>query len=153
MTTTDPNLPPALRELLDREAIRDLAARYIRCMWTQDPKVVELYTADGRFSLRAPDGRYLSHEGSENIERYYRNGFANPDTRAHPYASNHVIELLGPERATGTCHADIRLRRADHHVFYVGYWDDEYARVAGAWKFKSRDFTLRYKIRGELLPD
>jgi hypothetical protein len=136
-----------MRALLDREAIRDLAARYCHRIWNADPRVAELYTTDGRFSLRAPDGRTVSHQGRDAIDRYYRDGFADPKRQARPYTSSHVIELLGAGRATGRLHADIRLRQDDDLVLYVGYWQDEYARVDGEWRIKVRDFTLLYSVR------
>jgi hypothetical protein len=126
----------ALRELLDRDAIRELAVRYCHCMWQHDIAVVSLFSPDGRFGAK---------QGREALERFYAGVFAGSST-PHPFAGNHVIDFDGPDHATGTCYNDLRIDRGGH-ALVIGYWKDEYVRVGGAWKFKSRDFTTVQEFR------
>jgi hypothetical protein len=59
-----------------------------------------------------------------------------------PAVHNHVIELLGPDRAKGTCYVEVRLLRDGKKCLMTGWYNDEYAKVGGEWKFKSRQITV-----------
>jgi len=52
-----------------------------------------------------------------------------------------VIELLGPDRAKGTCYVEVRLLRDGKKWLMTGWYDDDYVKVGGEWKFKSRQIT------------
>jgi hypothetical protein len=58
MKTTD----ELVRELADREAIRDLPARYCDCLWRQDlDGPVDLFTDDARFVVKGLELEAVSH--------------------------------------------------------------------------------------------
>jgi len=128
----------ALRELLDRDAIRELAVRYCHCIWQRNIAVVGLFAEDGRFGPT---------QGREQLRQFYTKVFTQSPSDPHPFAGNHVIDFDGPDHATGTCYNDLRVNNEGFRALNIGWWSDEYVRVNGAWKFKARDFTLAYSIR------
>jgi hypothetical protein len=58
--------------------------------------------------------------------------------KPRPLIQNHVIELLGPDRAKGTCYVEVRLLCEGQEWLLTGWCDDEYVKVDGEWKFKSQ---------------
>ena len=121
-----------LQALLDREAIRDIARLYCHYMWQHDMRVVDLYTDDGRFG---------ENQGRAELLAMYERSFAGA-LDPHPFAGNHVIELDGPDHATGFCYNDLRIKRDGTRTLAIGFWRDDYAKVDGAWKFRDRQFTF-----------
>lgn len=130
----------ALRELLDREAIRDLPLRYCDCVWRDDVDgIVDLFTEDGAFIIKLSDGGESSAKGREHLHKFYSGGL---DMQPRPYIHNHVIDLVDAERATGRCYLDLRSAKNEMAWLGAGYYNDEYQKVAGRWKFASRTFTI-----------
>lgn len=64
------------------------------------------------------------------------------DLALRPFIHNHVVELKGSDRATGTCYVEIRATRNGKSWVGAGYYDDEYAKVGDEWKFRSRKVTM-----------
>lgn len=62
--------------------------------------------------------------------------------KPRPFIHNHVIELLGPDRAKGTCYVEVRMTREGKKWLMTGWYDDEYVKVGGEWKFQSRKTTI-----------
>lgn len=136
MTATD----QALRELLDREAIRDLPLRYCDCVWRDDVSgIVDLFTEDGAFIIKMPGGQESAAKGSEDLQKFYSGGL---DMKPRPYIHNHVIDLAGAERATGRCYLDLRSAKNDMNWLGAGFYQDEYRKVGDRWKFASRTFNV-----------
>jgi len=52
--------------------------------------------------------------------------------------SNHVITKFDGETATGTSHVYAFSRFEGVHTKVAGYYDDQYVKQAGAWRFKHR---------------
>ncbi len=130
----------ALQGLLDREAIRDLPLRYCDCVWRSDvPGIVDLFTRDGAFIINMPDGTQTSAKGSDDLLKFYSGGL---DMQPRPYIHNHVIELVDAERATGRCYLDLRSLKNDMGWLGAGYYNDEYRKEGGAWKFAERSFVV-----------
>ena len=78
-------------------------------------------------------------QGREGLRKMIGGGL--DTTKPRPFIHNHVIELLGPDRAKGTCYVEVRLLRDGKKWLMTGWYDDEYAKVGGEWKFKSRQIT------------
>ena len=98
-----------LAELVDREEIRDLPVRYCDCVWRNDVAgIVDLFAADGSFTVKTPDGETV-HKGREALIKTYTEGLR--DLKPRPYIHNHVVELgyygRGQGDATSTCAAKI----------------------------------------------
>ena len=53
---------------------------------------------------------------------------------------NHVVQLLADGKARGTCSVERRSETRGMDWVGTGYYDDEYVREAGAWKFKARHY-------------
>ena len=132
-----------VQELLDREAIRDLPLRYCHCVWQKHVEaIVDLFTEDGSFDMSA-GGRPPTKGRASLLEMYKR---SLGDLSPRPFIHNHVIELLGPGRARGTCYVEIRGVRDGESLVGAGYYDDEYERVGEEWKFRSRDLRMAYMV-------
>ena len=128
-----------LQEVIDREAIRTLPVRYCHCVWQRDlDGYVNLFTEDGSMSTNDPT--LPRGQGRKELRQMIGEGL---DTmKPRPFIHNHVIELLGPDRATGTCYVEVRLLRDGKKWGLTGWYNDEYAKVGGEWKFKSRQITI-----------
>jgi ketosteroid isomerase-like protein len=125
-----------VRELADKEAIRDLARRYAHCVWQKDVAgTVSLFADDGEMDT----GDRPVIKGKVALRDAYQRMITGPDF--HPFVHNHVIEL-DAERATGVCYLDLRATVEGRRMIGSGYYEDEYVRVAGAWKFRRRKLTL-----------
>lgn len=129
-----------LQRLLDLEAIRDLARRYAHCIWTKD--------ADGAAALFADDGVMDTGDrpplvGAAAIRDAYRTIL--PASDFLPFVHDHLIELQG-DRATGTCHLDLRMTRDGRRHLGAGSYADHYVRAGERWKFASRRLTMHFLV-------
>ena len=127
-----------LQEVIDREEIRTLPVRYCHTVWQKDPNAyAKLFTEDGLFGTddptlpRAQGRAALSAMIGGQLET----------AKPRPFIHNHVVELLGPDRAKGTCYVEVRLLREGKKWLLTGWYNDEYAKVGGEWQFKSRQIT------------
>jgi len=121
-----------LRDLTDKEAIRDLARRYAHCVWQKD--------VDGAIALFTDDAEMDTGDrppiiGREALLESYAQMFAANDFR--PFVHNHVIELHGDE-AEGTCYLDLRSVVDGTAMTGHGFYKDRYLRVGDHWKFTYR---------------
>jgi ketosteroid isomerase-like protein len=129
-------LESAVREMADREAIRDLACRYAHCVWQKDAVgATELFTEDGVMDT----GDRPPLEGREIMLESYRQMLEESELR--PFVHNHVIELAG-DRAAGTCYLDLHAVIDGKPMTGLGHYEDQYARVEGQWKFRSRKLNM-----------
>lgn len=126
-----------VRGLLDREAIRDLASRYVDRVWHKDiDGVVELFTEDARFDTK----EYPPVKGRAALRDVFEIIFATQELE--PWVHNHVVDLDG-DTATGRCFLDLRLIRDGKRLLATGYYDDTYVKVDGVWKFARRKVNMR----------
>ena len=135
-------LPQEVQAVIDREAIRTLPLRYCHCVWQKDlDGYVNLFTDDGAMSTNDPS--LPRAQGREGLRKMIGDGLGTMKPRPFIHNHhNHVIELLGPERAKGTCYVEVRLMRDGKKCLLTGWYNDEYAKVSGEWKFKSRQITV-----------
>ncbi len=137
---TSARIEADVRELTDREAIRDLARRYAHHVWRKEvPAAIGLFTEDGEMD---PGDAPVIQGRDALIEAYQR---MLGDADFHPFVHNHVVEL-GGETATGTCCLDLRASVEGRSPIGSGYYDDRYVPVDGEWKFRSRKLTLCYPV-------
>jgi hypothetical protein len=131
-------------DLLDREAIRDLPVRYCHYVWTNDVDgMMGLFTEDGLLSTASDaDDKVREIKGAAALRDFY---VGLDQMKPRPYIHNHVVKLEGEGRASGTCYVELRVATKAMASLGTGYYDDEYVRDGGVWKFRAR----RYKaIRG-----
>jgi ketosteroid isomerase-like protein len=134
------SIEAGVRELADREAIRDLARRYAHHVWRKEvPAAIGLFTEDGE--MDTGDAPVIKGRAAL-LESYQR---MLGDAEFQPFVHNHVIELRG-DAATGTCYLDLRASVDGRSLIGAGWYDDHYVRVGGEWKFRSRKLTLCYLV-------
>jgi len=127
-----------MQEVIDREAIRGLPVQYCHCVWQKDlDGYVALFTEDGSFSTDDPD--LPGAEGHSGLRGMISSGLKNMQPR--PFIHNHVVELLGPHDAKGTCYVEVHMNRHGQKWEMKGWYNDKYTKVDGEWKFKSRQIT------------
>ena len=129
-----------LQEMIDREAIRDLASRYAHLVWQKDvPAILDLFTEDGEVDT----GDRPAIRGRDALRQAYQGMLAGDEFQ--PFIHNHVVELDG-DRATGTCYLDLRASIGGRSMTGAGYYQDRYVKVGGEWKFRSRKLTMIYLV-------
>ncbi|HLG86735.1 MAG TPA: nuclear transport factor 2 family protein [Alphaproteobacteria bacterium] len=146
-----------LQEMLDREAIRDLVNRYFVAVWRQDADgVADLFADDGEFCFAGiavgEDGRPTAtaddetqtFKGRSVLNQVYKLALA--EMRPLPFGHNHVVDLLGPDRACG--HLVMEMRGAkDFELMGIVTYEDQYAKIDGRWLFARRFGRVRQPVR------
>ena len=129
-----------VREVAAREAIRDLSARYCDCIWRNDlDGLVSLFTEDGAFVVEGLEVEAISR-GRAQLRKVYEKAIAEMKPRL--FIHSHVVDLLGGNRATGRCYAEVYSAKLGMQRVGLGYYEDEYAKVDDKWKFASRRYFL-----------
>lgn len=137
---TDQQLKQIVRELADKEAIRELAHRYADAVWREDADaVVQLFTEDGQMDTSLED----PIKGRDALHAAFLRLIDGADLQ--PFVHNHIIDLDG-ERAKGVCYIDLRSVQDGKSMMGSGYYEDRYVRVEGEWKFASRQLHLRHFV-------
>jgi ketosteroid isomerase-like protein len=127
-----------VQEMLDREEIRTLPVRYCDCVWQKNlDGYANLFTEDGTFGTDDP----TLPKGKGPAELKKMIGGALDTMKPRPFIHNHVVELLGPDKAKGTCYVEVRMTKEGKKWLMTGWYNDEYAKVNGQWKFQSRQIT------------
>lgn len=126
----------ALREMIDREAIRDLVRRYAHHVWQGQPReCAALFSEDAEMDT----GDRPPIRGRAALQATYEEMLVGAALR--PFVHNHVIELDG-DRATGICYLDLRGTIGGRSVAGTGHYEDEYVRAGGLWRFRSRKLSM-----------
>ena len=131
-------------EVVARESIRDLVARYnANGDAGRVPQVLELFAPDAVMELGDP-GTSTLHTGLDEIaliftgtkERWTAEA---TDRGAPPYVrhcvATHQIDVRDENHATGRCYFFVIM---DHGLDHWGRYLDEYAAVDGRWRFTRR---------------
>jgi hypothetical protein len=134
MATTEQQL----QDLLDREAIRDLPKLYCHYVWTNDVEgMLGIFTADGALTTPGAPGEPRREIKGEALRPFYA---GLDEFKPRPYIHNHVVELLGDGKARGTCYVELRRETQEMNWIGTGYYNDEYVKDGGRWKFKVRHY-------------
>lgn len=134
------SLEAQIRELADREEIRDLVATYAHRM-AHGPAAADLFADDGAYINRGTaDLPAKEVRGRAALEKHFcdRTDWAE---RPLPMIHNHLISVQGDE-ATGICSVEIRLATNGVSIVASGYYIDRYRREDGCWKFMERDASF-----------
>ena len=124
----------------DRLAIQELGAQYaFRCDTQQFEAIAELFTEDGVWDesvVGLPVG-----EGRLRINEVFRSFAGSGLEYVFHINCNHVLTEFDGQTARGTCHVYAFSRTDGAHTTVAGYYDDEYAKVDGAWRFQRRQLV------------
>ena len=134
-------LEEMVQELWDREKIKELTYEYGLAIESQDAeRMVSLFTKDGTVDFSSL-GRGVI-KGHDALKEFYQGTWP---LRVKPFFTNHVIRVQG-NRATGTCSLENRATRGEDSLIGAGRLHDEYEKVDGEWKFKSRRVEMFYFV-------
>ncbi|MBT4520497.1 MAG: nuclear transport factor 2 family protein [Halieaceae bacterium] len=138
------DLEQKVQRMQDLEDIRDLPRRYAHLVWQGKPiETVDLFCADGIVDLGPEDGGEI--RGAENLRAIYSEKVGTDQMMLHPFVHNHVIDLNG-DHASGTAYLDLRCIKDGESLMGSGYYEDQYIREQGKWKFKKRRLTVCYLV-------
>lgn len=136
MKTTD----ELVREIADREAIRDLAVRYCDCLWRKDVDgLVSIFTDSATYVMKGVEVEAVSH-GREAIRRMHEKALA--ETTPRLFVHNQIVNLLDGGRATSRCSVEVYNRGLTMDRIGIGYFEDEHVKVGDEWKFAMRRHTF-----------
>ena len=126
-------------ELLDREEIKELIARYAH-RTAQGVSVADMFTDDGVFTVRYPGRPPSVSRGRAQLNKTYANVTIAGD-HPLPMIHNQLIVIDG-DQATGLCSNELRWREGNDSMIGSGYYQDSFRREASVWRFVSRDMTF-----------
>jgi hypothetical protein len=136
MKTTD----ELVRELVDREAIRDLQVLYCEFLSRKDiDGLLGLFTDEATFVIKGIEIEAVSH-GRAKLKKMHEKALA--ETTPRLFIHNQIVNLLGGDRATGRCCVEVRNVSITTAWIGVGYFEDEYTKVGNQWKFAKRYHTF-----------
>ena len=144
------------QEMLDREEIRDLVNRYFMAVWQQDADAVaNLFAEDGEFRVAGiavgddgrptamPDDQTQTFKGRAKLNEVYKLALA--AMRPLPFGHNHVVDLVGPDRARGHLVMEM-LGAKNFELMGIVTYEDEYAKIDGRWLFARRFGQVRQPV-------
>ena len=138
-----------VRELVDREAIRDLSNRYCDCLYRHDlDGLVTLFTQDASFVVKDAEAE-VATRGRAKLKKMFARLVS--DTNPRPLIHAQVVELRSTDSASGRCYVELRTNTVQVEEAGSGYYEDEYAKIGADWKFASRrlfaiDSTISLRI-------
>jgi hypothetical protein len=129
-----------VRELADREAIRDLALRYADYLCRGEVEgLVNLFTKDGTFVAKSHEREIVSR-GRVELKKTLKHAMR--DVHPRHFIHTHLFEFRGGNNAAGRCYVELRTEKFDViHWIGSGCYEDEYVKIAEEWKFASRRFV------------
>lgn len=135
-------------ELVARESIRDLVARYNANgdSGRFDP-MLELFAEDAILELpdRLCRGRREIRALLEGVASNTGGGARARAAFIRHFTATHQIDLQGPDEATGRCYYAVLTDRGLDHW---GRYRDTYRRVDGKWLFQHRKVTTDAVVPG-----
>jgi hypothetical protein len=138
-----------LWELVARENIRDLVARYNANGDTgRFDQVLDLFAPDA--VMEVPDGVYEGHDGIRTVftgAQQNVKSLPEPEGRRHlrHFTASLQIDLVDATHARSRCYYQVLM---PHGLDHWGRYVDEYEMVEGRWLFSRRKVTLDGYVPG-----
>jgi len=127
-----------VRALADKEAIREVAHRYVDCAWRKDiAGLVNLFSTDGEMNFGSAGNNLILRGKAELMQGFERVMVHGYENGPFPFVHSHVIELRG-DTATGRCYLEARVTAQGKNRIVGGYYHDQYVREGSEWKIRSR---------------
>jgi ketosteroid isomerase-like protein len=139
-----------LRRLEDREAIRELVARYGQVVDDRDLDGVQaLFTDDAVFRTQ---GGEMNASGLPAVMDNFRGRFRAMTASGH-FVHDHIISFQSESAAEGfvTSHAEL-VRDGESFIVAMRY-RDQYRRVEDTWKFSERVVSFFYYLPADRYPE
>lgn len=135
-----------LQQLSDLEEIRQLKARYFRCIDTgNEADLITCFTDDVSIDLRGGSYR-LSVTGRDDMMDFIASSF-NSDVIAMHQGHTPEISFTGPDEAKGTWYLEDRfvdpIRKTD--TVGTSLYYDTYRRTADGWKVSASEYDRVYE--------
>lgn len=130
-----------LLRLNDLEAIKSLVHRYAHCIWQEKPlQAADLFSDDGSIDFGPYGGRVSGRNKlrsvlQEKVDEQWLQAFIH----------NQLIDLDG-DKASGYVYIDLRSQSEAGCMIGSGYYEDDYVRIDGAWKFQCRAVHMEYLV-------
>ena len=125
-----------VRDLVAREAIRDLSNRYCDCLYRNDlDSLVSLFTQDATFCVKDYESEVVTR-GRAKLKKMFARLVS--DINPRPLIHAQVVELRSENSASGRCYVDLRTNTVQVEGAGSGYFEDEYTKVGAEWKIASR---------------
>jgi 3-phenylpropionate/cinnamic acid dioxygenase small subunit len=138
-----------IRELADREAIRDLMYRYGRAVDSVNlAGVLATFDDPSNLVVQSGSGNQDRHDGRKAVEDFYKAREINNKTNRllrHRY-KNPLIELNG-DVATASVYWDEIREEGNQLIQAGGTYFDKLRRTKDGWKFSERLIRLAYRIK------
>ena len=133
------SLEDRIRDIEDRDEIRELTARYCHAVAAADVNgIVDLFCDDGVFCTGD-----RTTKGTQALKKFYSSLALQPPI---PFIQNHVIDEISDGRARARCSVEIRMVAEGESVTTAGWYDDTFQRVDGKWKFAERKFHVFHMV-------
>lgn len=100
--------------------------------------MASLFNEDATICIQGMEDYAIT--GRDKLSEVFRR--VNAKYTSRPFVHNHVVEIEGPDRATGVCYYEILEGRQEGGFLAAGYYRDEYRKVDGQWKFQSRKIHM-----------
>ncbi len=138
-----------LDEVLAREGIRDVVARYNSCGDTgKFDRLWDLFADDAVMEVGPAHGERTTYTGLEEVKRIFTGAQDRVQAQAEAaaptyirhFTATHQIDLVDADHATGRCYFAVIIGAVsgpgglDHWGRYI----DEYVRLDGTWRFQRR---------------
>ena len=141
-----------LDDLIARESIRDLVARYNANGDTgRFAQVFELFADDAVMELRNYDGSIEVYDGLERVQTIFTGTKEKVNAQAassgpaylRHNTSTHQIDLIDADHAKGRAYFFVIV---DHGLDHWGRYVDDYVRIDGTWKFAKRTVIMDGRV-------
>jgi hypothetical protein len=122
------------------EEIKQLKARYFRCMDTKDwDGYASVFAPDAEMDMRSEDPESGLNRGAQAIADYVRKAVDPVVTVHHGHMPE--IEITSDDTATGIWAMEDKLQFPEGSpiswMHGYGHYHETYERIAGAWKIKT----------------